>query len=114
MEQKVAIPLDKSGLSAHFGESDQFVIFEINDGNVLHKNYVVPPPHKPGVFPKWLADFGITHMLAGNIGQRAMDHFQHYGITVIAGVKQKPIMELICDFINDQLTPGRNNCHRHH
>ena len=46
----------------------------------------VNPGHEPGKLPLHLAGTGITTVLAGGIGQRALAHLQENGVTVIRGV----------------------------
>ncbi len=110
MKKKIAIPVSKDNLCSHFGESEQFAIIETDDQRIIAENYLKPPPHQPGVFPRWLADNGVTHVIAGGMGRRALELFQHFGITPIVGVDQKPVKVLIEDFMHDQLTYGVNKC----
>ena len=35
----------------------------------------MPPEHRPGVYPRWVAALGVTDVIAGGIGQRAIDLF---------------------------------------
>ncbi|MBC8489043.1 MAG: chromosome partitioning protein ParA, partial [Bacteroidetes bacterium] len=56
---KIAIPLTGGKLSAHFGHCEQFGIYEVDDENIITSELVTPPPHEPGVFPKWLHELGV-------------------------------------------------------
>lgn len=111
MNRKVAIPMRKNDFCAHFGESDQFAIVEVDESDIVSEDYDIPPDHKPGAFPQWLSAKGVTHVIAGGIGRRALEHFRDSGITPITGVEQQSIVELIYSFINDELVPGENSCH---
>jgi predicted Fe-Mo cluster-binding NifX family protein len=113
MNKRVAISVRKNSFCPHFGDSDEFVILEVSQDQVLNEEYVVPPLHKPGAFPPFHTEKSVTHMIAGGMGKRALWHFQNLGITPIIGVDPKSIKELVRDFINDELTMDFNQCHHH-
>jgi len=83
---KVAVPLVEGSLSMHFGHCDSFALMELDDnGKVTKREDKVPPPHEPGVLPAWLAEQGVTHVIAGGMGSRAQQLFNNQGIAVIIG-----------------------------
>lgn len=110
MTKKIAIPLENGILCAHFGHCRQFAIFEAEHGNIKNESFVTPPPHEPGLLPAWLAEKGITDVIAGGMGQRAIDLFNQQKINVFVGAQQKPAKELVKDLITDKLVAGANYC----
>ena len=48
-------------------------------------NYLTPPPHEPGVIPRWLHEQGATTIIAGGMGMRAQQIFAENNITVVTG-----------------------------
>ena len=53
---KIAIPVVDKQLCLHFGHCAQFALVEVDDANkeITGTTYAEPPPHEPGVLPKWL------------------------------------------------------------
>lgn len=110
LNAKLSIPIKNGEFCSHFGESDQFALVEIINGEIINEQYLTPPEHKPGVFPRWLADQGATHVLAGGMGQRAQQLFAQFNITPVVGVAPRPVAEVLNDFIEDKLQLGENSC----
>lgn len=110
MKKKIAIPTSNDCLCSHFGHCEKFKIIETADNKIVKEETVTPPPHEPGVFPAWLAEKGVTHIIAGGIGQRAISLFSQNNIKVLYGVAEKPSKEIISDFMNGKLETGSNAC----
>jgi ATP-binding protein involved in chromosome partitioning len=88
---KVVIPLAEGKLCSHFGNCKQFAVIRVKEGLIDGKKFLKPPPHEPGVLPRWLADLGVNLIFAGGMGQRALSLFAENGIKVITG---SPAMNL--------------------
>ncbi len=71
---------------------------------------VQPPPHEPGLLPKWLANKGVTDVLAGGIGNRAILNFNQQNINVFAGAPALPSQELVDGFLDNSLAFSSNCC----
>ena len=82
---KFAIPMAEGKLTAHFGHCKEFAILEVENDQIVNKETVVPPPHEPGVLPRWLHEMGADVIIAGGMGQRAVSLFQENGIQVVIG-----------------------------
>jgi len=110
MDRKIAIPIENGILSAHFGHAREFALVEIKEEKVVKNEILLPPPHEPGVLPKWLAEKGATDILAGGMGQQAIQLFLRNHINVFVGVAQKPVLELVNDLLSNTLESGANYC----
>lgn len=110
MEQRIAVPVVNGVLSAHFGHCEFFLIADVVGGEVKQTNEVVPPPHEPGVIPRWLSNEGVNVVLVGGIGQKAVDLFKQFGVQPVIGVPVKKPLELVDDFLADKLIEGVNQC----
>lgn len=108
--RKIAIPTQNDMLCGHFGHSEQFAIFHTKDGKVTGREKLTPPPHEPGSIPRWLHEQGVTDIIAGGIGQRAIQILLANKINVYVGVAPKPSEELVNDLLNDTLQAGVNLC----
>ena len=116
MNKKIAVPVDGNGvLDGHFGHCQFFEIFETSDKKIVTHSKVAPPPHEPGVFPKWLANEGVTDVIAGGIGDRAFKILNHFQIKVHKGAPILYSNSLVESFLDETLELSENNCnHDHH
>ena len=109
--KKLAIPLEKDKISQHFDHCRQFNIFEIEGKKVINEYKATPPPHTPGALPNWLAKDGITDLVTGGIGPKAIDLLKNANINIYSGVESKDIETIVNDFISETLESGANYCH---
>ena len=107
---KFAIPLAEGKLTAHFGHCQEFAVVEVEDNEIKNKETHVPPPHEPGVLPRWLHDLGTDVIIAGGMGARALDLFAQNDIKVIVGAPALTPEELIKQYLDDTLVVGANVC----
>ena len=107
---KFAIPLAEGLLCAHFGHCQQFAIIETEDGQIKDKELHTPPPHEPGVLPNWLAEFGVSVVIAGGMGRRALGLFSEKGIQVTVGAPSFPPEPLVEQYLKGTLIAGQNIC----
>ncbi len=114
MENKkrcIAIPMENGLLCAHFGQCEQFAIVELQDNKIVAIKEVTPPEHVPGLYPRWVAGFGVTDVIAGGMGEKAIQLFNAQNINAFVGAPQKSARELVEDFIDNKLELSANYCH---
>ncbi len=109
---RIAIPLTGGLLSAHFGHCEQFAILDIDAGSkrIQAQELVTPPPHEPGLLPKWLAGMQVNLVIAGGMGQRAQKLFTDNGIEVLCGAPTATPEELAMQHLEGRLELGSNAC----
>jgi predicted Fe-Mo cluster-binding NifX family protein len=110
MKHIIAIPLEGEFLATHFGHCHQFSFIDVENNVITDETMVVPPPHEPGLLPQWLAERGVTDIIAGGMGQRAINLCVAQKIRVNIGVQPKSPKELVNDWINKTLVTGTNAC----
>lgn len=111
MTKKIAIPVDENSvLDGHFGHCKFFSLIDVDNNTIVKVEKVIPPPHEPGLLPKWLAEKGATDILAGGMGQKAIQLFNQYGVNAFVGAPQLSDMELIDGFLNNKLSFRANYC----
>jgi len=110
MNKKIAIPMENGVLCAHFGHCQQFAIVDVVDGVITNIKEMTPPEHVPGVYPRWVASFGVTDVIGGGMGQKAIDLFNQQNINAFVGAPIKTARELVSDFIANKLTLTANYC----
>lgn len=109
---KIAIPTADGRLCAHFGHCETFSLIEADPATrqILAETAVTPPPHEPGVLPRWLKEQGATTVIAGGMGRRAQDIFAAAGIAVVVGAPAEAPRALAEAWLNGTLAAGINVC----
>jgi len=108
--KKIALPIVDNKLSPHFGHCQYFSVFSIDNNEIKNIIELIPPPHEPGLLPGWLAEKGVTDIISGGMGQRAIDIFNQNNINVHIGAQIKEAKELILDYIEGTLDTNENSC----
>lgn len=109
---KIAIPTVEGKLCMHFGHCQQFALVDVNetDKTITNTDYLTPPPHEPGVLPRWLHEQGATAIIAGGMGQRAQGLFTQNGIQVIVGAPSESPEDVVSAYLAGTLEAGQNVC----
>jgi ATP-binding protein involved in chromosome partitioning len=106
----VAVPVAEGKNCAHFGHCEQFAFMGTENGKIVSKTMHTPPPHEPGVLPKWLHDMGVHIVIAGGMGSRARQILIEKGIRVISGAPLDSPESLVQRYLMDALVTGENVC----
>ena len=116
MNKRIAIPMENGVLCAHFGHCQTFAIVNVENDIITDVKELVPPEHVPGLYPKWVAEFGVTDVIAGGMGQKAIMLFNQQNINAFVGAPIKPAKELVNDFVAGKLNLSANYCNHdgHH
>jgi ATP-binding protein involved in chromosome partitioning len=109
---RVAVPVADGVLCPHFGHCDVFAIIDADQTSkaILKTTQVVPPPHEPGLLPRWLADQGVSVIIAGGMGGRAQALFAERRIAVVVGAPVQPPDALVTAWLAGKLATGSNTC----
>ena len=107
---KFAIPLAEGKLTAHFGHCQEFALVEVKNNRIKSQENLVPPPHEPGVLPKWLNALGTNVIIAGGMGAKALNLFAQNNIEVIVGAPSLTPEELVGRYLDKTLESGANVC----
>ena len=109
---KIAIPVADGMVCMHFGHSQSFSLVEIDEAtkSVIGTTSIIPPPHEPGVLPKWLHEKGADVIITGGMGMRAQKLFQEYGIKVVVGAPAEIPEKIAEQYINGTLVTSGNIC----
>ncbi len=109
---KIAVPVANGRLCPHFGHCENFVIVTVNesDKKIEGTEVLTPPPHEPGVLPRWLGEQGANVIIAGGMGQRAQVLFQQQNIEVVVGAEAMAPEALAQAYLDGTLKGGVNLC----
>ena len=84
---KIALPSYQNQVDEHFGHCEYFTVFTIENEKILAEEMITPPPGcgcKSNI-ALTLAQMGVKVMLAGNMGQGAVNVLNNVGIQVLRG-----------------------------
>jgi predicted Fe-Mo cluster-binding NifX family protein len=110
MNKRIAIPMENGELCAHFGHCQNFAIVDVAENQINSIMEVIPPEHQPGLYPGWISGYGVTDVIAGGMGQKAIQLFNERDINVFVGAPTKPARELVDEFLNNKLELQTNYC----
>ncbi len=118
---KVAVPSCQNQVDAHFGHCENFTVFTI-DNNKIASQETITPPSGCGCksdIAGILAQMGVKFMLAGNMGQGAVNVLGGHGIKVVrgcAGDVRDVVESWLTGKVNDSgiaCSQHESACHEH-
>jgi predicted Fe-Mo cluster-binding NifX family protein len=114
---KIAVPTSNGVVQSHFGKSEAFTIFTVDDQHVIQGESEFQSPQgcgcKSGLAPA-LAEKGVNVMLAGNMGQGAVDKLQANQIEVFRGYSGQARDVVLRYLKGDTGNPVICDHHHHH
>jgi len=85
---KIAVPSSRNRVDEHFGHCEYFTVFTVNEKNEIMSEETIASPAGCGCksdIARTLAQMGVKMMLAGNMGQGAVNVLNRSGIDVLRG-----------------------------
>jgi len=109
---RYAVPVSGGKLATHFGHCEQFALIEVDETTktIVNREFVASPGHEPGLLPVWLAEQGVSVIVASGMGSRAQSLFRQNRIDVIINVVGGNPEELVLGHINGTLEVGDDVC----
>ncbi|MCP3965929.1 MAG: ATPase [Lentisphaerae bacterium] len=108
---KLALPVANGVLCMHFGHCQEFNFIEVDENQTItNSEFQTPPPHEPGVLPRWLNENGVNLVIAGGMGMRAQQLLNDAGIKVVTGAPAEAPKKIVEAFLNESLSTGENAC----
>lgn len=111
---KIALPSCGDIIDSHFGHCEYFTVFTVNESEIISEE-IVPSPAGCGCksnIASVLADIGVSMMLAGNMGDGAVNVLNHSGIDVIRGC-QGNVKEVALAWLSGAVIDSGDSCHEH-
>ena len=85
---KIALPSYQNQVDEHFGHCEYFTVFTIDDQKKILSEEKITPATGCGCksnIAQTLSQMGVQYMLAGNMGQGAVNVLNNQGINVLRG-----------------------------
>lgn len=83
---KIAVPFENGMVFQHFGRSEQFKFYEVENGAVLHSEVVSTKGQGHGALVGFLVQNGANVVLCGGIGTGAQVALMQAGIQMFGGI----------------------------
>jgi predicted Fe-Mo cluster-binding NifX family protein len=113
---KIALPSKNSRIDDHFGHCEYFSVFTVNEKNDIISEETVGSPAGCGCksnIAQTLSLMGVKILLAGNMGEGAVNVLANNGIKVIRGCSGE-IKTVIKNYLDGKLVDSGIMCHEHH
>ncbi|MBA7505392.1 hypothetical protein ES706_04059 [subsurface metagenome] len=109
---RYAVPVSGGKVATHFGHCEQFALFDVDEARnaIVGKEIVDSPGHQPGLLPLWLAEEGVSAVIASGMGSRAQGLFKQNRIEVIINVLGSDPEKVVLDYIRGTLEVGDDVC----
>lgn len=115
MTKMIAIPSEGIMLNAHFGRSQAFTIYTINDSEVSNKIIIDTKglEHQHSGIAQLLKSKGVETVICGGIGQGAIAGLVNYGLEVLRGVNGT-VEEIAIAYAMGSLSTSEAVCNHNH
>ncbi len=113
---KIAVPTTQNNtVDAHFGHCEFYTLYTINSNKAIEATETLASPQGCGCksnIASILKDKGVNVMLAGNMGDGALNVLSNHGIDVYRG-NSGDVRELAEAFLKGKVGDSGEGCHHH-
>lgn len=109
---KIAVTYDNGNVFQHFGRTEAFKVYEIEDGKVVSSEVIQSNGVGHGALAGLLKDHTIDVLICGGIGGGAATALADCGIEICAGA-QGDTDEVIESYLKGELVSAGVNCDHH-
>jgi ATP-binding protein involved in chromosome partitioning len=109
---RIAVPFTDGKVAAHFGHCSHFALFDVDEATkgIVKKELIPSPGHQPGFLPAWLAEEGVSVVIASGMGSRARTIFNENRIEVVIGALDEDPEKAVLNYLKGELATGDNIC----
>ncbi len=112
---KIALPTNKNNIDNHFGHCEYFTVFTLNDLKEITAEEIVKSPAGCGCksnIASTLSQLGVKVMIAGNMGEGAVQVLNSSGIEVVRGCSGD-VKEAANKWIKGEVNDSGKGCSSH-
>ena len=110
---KIAVTYENGEVFQHFGKTQNFKIYDVEDNRVVSTLVVDSEGQGHGALAGVLANKGIDLLICGGIGEGARQALADAGIEVVAGAEGKAD-DAVEEYLAGTLKGSDENCDHHH
>ena len=109
---KIAVASENGMVTEHFGHCEGFMIFDVENKQIIKSETIANPGHRPGFLPNFLNDRGVNVIISGGMGGGAIEIFNEKNIEVIVGARGNA-KEAVEAYLQGSLKSTGSVCHEH-
>ena len=109
---KIAVTYDNGNVFQHFGKTESFKVYEVEDNNILSGEVISSNGTGHGALAGLLAEQGVDVLICGGIGGGAQTALTEAGIKLCAGA-QGNADQAVEDYLKGDLVSSGANCDHH-
>ncbi len=112
---KIAVPTRGNNVDEHFGHCEYYTIFTVSENKTIESSETLPSPQGCGCksnIAAVLQQKGVKIMLAGNMGNGALNVLNSHGIEVYRGAAGD-VRKLVEDYLKGHIKDSGESCHHH-
>ena len=110
---KIAVTYDNGIVFQHFGKTENFKVYEVEDDKVVSSKVIGSNGTGHGALAGLLAEQGINVLICGGIGEGAQTALTEAGIEMVAGA-QGNTDDVVEAYLKGELVSTGANCDHHH
>lgn len=106
---RIAIARTGNEVAQHFGYCDNFMVYDVENENIVNKTVLKNPGHQPGFLPKFLKENNVNVIISGGMGSKAKTLFDESGIEAIMGTNGT-VDQVIKSYLEKTLVGSNETC----
>ena len=110
---KIAVTYDNGNVFQHFGKTESFKIYEVEDNQVISSEVISSNGTGHGALAGLLAGYAVDVLICGGIGQGAQAALAEAGVELCAGA-QGDVDQAVEAYLKGELISEGANCDHHH
>ena len=110
---KIAVTYDNGEIFQHFGKTESFKVYEVEDNKVVSSEVIGSNGTGHGALAGLLAEQGVDVLICGGIGGGAQTALTEAGIELCAGA-QGNTDKAVESYLKGELVSSGVNCDHHH
>ena len=110
---KIAVTYDNGNIFQHFGKTEFFKVYEVEDNKVISSEVIGSNGTGHGALAGLLADQGVDVLICGGIGGGAQSALEEAGVELCAGA-QGDADQAVEAYLKGELVSTGANCDHHH
>ena len=109
---KIAVTYENGEIFQHFGHTEQFKLYEVSGGKLLHTQVVDTNGSGHGALAGLLAQLGVDTLICGGIGGGAQAALAEAGVELCSGA-EGDVDAAVEAYLNGTLTSAGATCDHH-
>lgn len=109
----IAVTYENGMIGQHFGHTQFFKIFSIEDGQIMKSGVIDTQGNGHGALVGFLTAVGVDAVICGGIGPGAIEGLKSAGITVYAGNSGDPDAAVLAVLDGSLGVNDNANCNHH-